>query len=271
MATRHDQWPEHVVEGIADVLGETSGGLTGSEIGVLLSRSKIEDITPGATKRHRLRIALLTRQVRDGAANCVIRFVTEAMQPVRYRDIPGLFTTRQDALNEVLVFLGLRINDEGKVARGSRADTLSEAATHANSLRAELRRRGVHAEVLRYCSREVLERNPFHAALEATKSIPDRLRSMTSEHGDGAKLVDATLTLGQSGVPKVAINGLSTDSERNEQGGFATLCKGLLAMFRNPIAHDPRISRPVSDDELLELLIVVSMVHRRLDRATVQP
>ncbi|HLG68489.1 MAG TPA: TIGR02391 family protein [Acidimicrobiales bacterium] len=271
MATRHEPWPGHVVEGIADVLGETTTGLSGSEIARLLERSKIADVAPGVTKRHRLRMALLARQVQDQAANCVIRFVTEAMEPVRYRETPGLFSARQDALNEVLVFQGLRINDEGKVARGARADTLSEAAHHANSLRAELRRRGVHAEVVRYCSQEVLERNAFHAALEAAKSVPDRLRSMTGERGDGAALVDATLALGRTGTPRVAINGLTTDTERDEQNGFATLCKGLLAMFRNPTAHDPRITRSISDDELLEVLTVTSMIHRRLDGATVQP
>lgn len=270
MANRHEPWPEHVVEGVADVLGETETGLSGSQIGLLLERSRVEDVAPGVTKRHRLREALLFRQDRDGAANCVIRFITEAMQPVRYRESPGLFSARQDALNEVLVFIGLRLNDEGKLQRGAKAETLSEAARHANSLRAELRRRGVHPEVLRYCSSEVLERNPFHAALEAAKSVPDRLRSLTGVSGDGAALIDATLALGQRGTPRLAINGLTTDSERDEQSGFATLCKGLLAMFQNPTAHDPRISRPVSDDELLEVLMVASMVHRRLDGATVR-
>lgn len=270
MAARHEPWPEHLAEGIADVLGETTTGLTGSEIALLLQRSKIEDVAPSVTKRHRLRMALISRQSHDQAANCIIRFITEAMQPVRYRDNPGLFSARQDALNEVLVFVGLRLNDEGKVARGARADTLSEAAKHANSLRAELRRRGVHADVLRYCSQEVLERNAFHAALEAAKSVPDRLRSMTCEHGDGASLIDATLALGQRGVPKVAINRLATDSERDEQRGFANLCKGVQAMFRNPTAHDPRIARPITDDELLEVLMIVSMIHRRLDDATLR-
>ena len=271
VATRYEPWPEHVVEGIADVLGETIGGLTGSEIALLLDRARIEDVAPGITKRHRLREALLARQARDHAANCVIRFITEAMQPVHYREHPGLFSARQDALNEVLVFAGLRINDEGKLQRGVRADTLSEAARHANALRTELRRRGVHSEVLRYCSSEVLERNPFHATLEAAKSVPDRLRTVTGLSGDGATLVDEALAIGQRGTPRLAINGLATDSERDEQRGFATLCKGLLGMYRNPTAHDPRISRPVTDDELLEVLMVISMVHRRLDGATVQP
>jgi uncharacterized protein (TIGR02391 family) len=271
MPEKHAPWPEHVVEGVADVLGETQTGLTGSELGTLLQRARIEDIAPGATKRHRLREALVARQDHDDAANCVIRFITESMEPVRYRDDPSLFTLRQDGLNEVLVFLGLRLNDQGKVARGPRADTLSEAALHANVLRSELRRRGVHSEVLAYCNQEVLERNPFHASLEATKSVPDRLRRLTGLTSDGAALIDGTLALGQRVDPPVRINALATETERDEQKGFANLCKGLLGMFRNPVAHDPRINRRVGDDELLELLTLISMVHRRLDSATVRP
>jgi hypothetical protein len=118
MPQKHDAWPEHVVEGVADILGDTTTGLTGSEIGTLLARSRIADISPGITKRHRLREALLARQSLDRAANCVIRFVTEAMEPVRYRNDPASFTLRQDGLNEVLVFLGLRVNDEGRSPEG---------------------------------------------------------------------------------------------------------------------------------------------------------
>jgi uncharacterized protein (TIGR02391 family) len=271
MPQKHDPWPEHVLEGVADVLGNTHTGLTGTDIGRLLERSRIADISPRITKRRRLREALVARQARDGAANCVVRFITEAMEPVRYRNDPSLFTLRQNDLNEVLVFLGLRVNDQGKVARGPRADTLSEAARHASTLRTELRRRGVHSEVLAYCSQEVLERNPFHASLEAAKSIPDRLRRMSGLSSDGAALIDATLALGQAVDPLVRINSLATETERDEQKGFGNLCKGLLGMFRNPVAHDPRIKRTVTDDELLELLMVVSMVHRRLDVAALRP
>ena len=42
-------------------------------------------------------------------------------------------------------------------------------------------------------------------------------------------------------------------------------------MFRNPTAHDPRIARTVTSDELLEILTTISMIHRRLDHATVHP
>ena len=118
MAQRFPAWDENVVQGVADVLGATDSGLSGSEIGALLAALGIPDPGPGVTKRHRLRQALLTRQARDGAANCVIRFITEAMAPVRYVQQPSLRTLRQDGLNEVLVFVELHLRDDGRLARG---------------------------------------------------------------------------------------------------------------------------------------------------------
>jgi uncharacterized protein (TIGR02391 family) len=67
------------------------------------------------------------------------------------------------------------------------------------------------------------------------------------------------------------INTMGTQSELDEQKGFANIVRGLFSMFRNPVAHDPRVSRPVSDEDLLEVLTTVSMIHRRLDRASIHP
>lgn len=39
----------------------------------------------------------------------------------------------------------------------------------------------------------------------------------------------------------------------------------MVGLYRNPMAHDPRLKRSITDDELLEVLNLVSMVHRRLD------
>ena len=76
------------------------------------------------------------------------------------------------------------------------------------------------------------------------------------------------MALGKSGVPRLAINSLMTVTERDEQTGLANLVKGLHNLYRNPTAHDPRLNRTITGDELLEVLTVVSMVHRRLDGVT---
>ena len=70
--------------------------------------------------------------------------------------------TRRDQLAET--FVGLRGNDEGKVARGTQAQALDEATRIETSIRDELPRRKAHPETLRYCSMEVLrKRTPMPA------------------------------------------------------------------------------------------------------------
>lgn len=259
-------WPGEIIQGVADVLGATDTGLTGSEIGHLLRVVKAPDPTPDATKRYRLYNGLAEKQNNTGFANSTVAFIREAMVPVRSRNTPRLFSLRQQDLNEVLVHVGLRVNDKGQVAKGPRASTLSEAAERAGSIRAELRRRGTHDEVLRFCTDEILAKDNFHAVLEATKSVPDRIRALTGLTSDGVAIVDEAFGLGSG--PLLRINELGDSSDTSEHKGFANLIRGLLGLYRNPTAHTPRISRSVSEDELFEALTTISMVHRRLDGAT---
>ncbi|GAA3139946.1 MAG: TIGR02391 family protein [Rhodococcus sp. (in: high G+C Gram-positive bacteria)] len=262
-------WKLSVLTGVASVLGETDHGLTGRQIGDLLARLNMNDPTPQATKRDRLTNAFIAWQNTHQSPKRIITFITRAMAPEEYRKQPDLFTRRQDDLDEILTFVGLRITNKGEVAKGARSSTLDDAARNATSLINELKRRGSHQEVLRYCDIELLKKNNFHASMEACKSVFDRLRSISGADGDGAGLVDRTLAFGKSGVPVLAINTLRTQTDKDEQSGFANLLKGLSGMYRNPVAHDPRILRTVPDTELLELLTTLSMIHRRLD-ATVK-
>jgi hypothetical protein len=260
-------WSYPILKAVADVLADTSERLTGREIGDLLARLHMEDPILTATKRDRLAEASVIRQDKDRSSERIITFIANAMEPVRYRTQPELFTLRQDRLNEHLASVGLRVNDKGQVAQGMKAQTLDEATRVATSLRDELLRRRIHPEVMRYCSIEVLKKAYFHACLEATKSIFDRLRVMTGAAGDGAKLVDAALALGKSGVSVRAINSLRTQTEKDEQTRLASLAEGLNGLYRKPAVHDPRLSRTIIQEELLEVLTVVSMVLRGLDGA----
>ncbi len=259
-----------IIEGVAAVLGDTSNGLTGSQIGQRLQEVGIRDIDPTNTKWKRLYNALANRQNRDQTGNCVVALIVAAMKPVRFVDNPARFTYLQDGLNEVLIHAGVRVSDKGQVVwvKGGAATTLDEAAARAGRIRTELRRRSTHPEVVHYCTDELLAKNNFHAVLEAAKSVPDRLRTMTGLGGDGAKIVQATLCPAHH--PVVAINSGATETDRSEQAGFANVVLGLVGLYRNPTAHEPKIHRTISDDELLEAMTTLSMIHRRLDHATVR-
>jgi uncharacterized protein (TIGR02391 family) len=273
MATASEMppWPASVVTAVAGVLGDTSAGLTGAEIGHLLAAVRVPDPGPDiGSKRVRLGNALAQAQERDGNPRRLAALVTAAMEPARYVRSKDAFTWRQDQLNEVLSFVGLRVRDDGKLGRGARATTLTEAARHAHALRVELERRSTHPQVMEACGVEVLADNTFHALLEAVKGVFERLRHLTGETSDGAELVAIALDAGKS-EPLLIINSYRTKSDRTEQTGFANLVKGLAGLYRHPVAHDPRTSRSVGDQELLEALTTVSMVHRRLDTAKTHP
>ena len=254
------------LESVCKVLGDTTSGLTGGEIERLLRARGIADPGP-ITKWQRLHQALLTQQSRDRCANNVVAFIADAMAPARYLNNREVFQTRRDALNVALAFVGMSVSDDGKVERREIAKTLSEAEGRASLLRRALQDRKVHPEVLKFCRAELLEDNYFHALLEATKSVADRLRGLTGLSEDGSELADKALMLGAAGHPRLAVNACSEESERSEQKGLAWLVNGLFGAFRNPTAHAPRISWTISEQDALDILSTISYVHRRLDSA----
>ena len=110
---RIDPLAAEILAGIADVLGETSEGLTNKEIREVLASADIEDLTPkppsqyhyvAISKRDRIYNALVGRQQRDRAGNAAIDFVECAMAPGRYLKARAVFADRMEALNEVLSF-----------------------------------------------------------------------------------------------------------------------------------------------------------------------
>jgi uncharacterized protein (TIGR02391 family) len=111
----------------------------------------------------------------------------------------------------------------------------------------------------------LLENNCFHAVLEATKSVAAKIRQLTSLEGDGGGLIDKAFG---GEAPLIQINRLSSASERSEQQGFSHLLKGLFGVFRNPTAHSPRIEWAMPEDDALDLFVLASYAHRRIDAAS---
>lgn len=264
-----------VLEALCGVLGDTGKGLTGSEIGAVLRQCGIDDVAAGLTKRHRLHEALAERQRRDRVGNNVIAFVQAALHPARYVRDPKLFAERQADVNAVLSLAGLCVNDEGHVIAATRARTATEAEARAGRLRMELSRRQVHGDVLRACRAELLEENYFHAVLEATKSVAEKVRQLSGLHFDGSELVDAAFGFldrnRQRYEPVLALNSLQSISEQSEQRGMMHLMKGIFSLFRNPTAHEPKARWVIDEREALDLLTMVSIVHRKLEVAVRVP
>jgi uncharacterized protein (TIGR02391 family) len=199
----------------------------------------------------------------------LVVLIRTAMAPSRYVDDHGRFYQLQTQLNERLALFGYRVNNEGKLATGARAKTLSEAAELAGELISELRRRGCHPVLFAYCSEELVRKSLFHAIQEAAKSIPERLRRHTSLGSDGEDLY-ASVFGTKASAPLVQINTLSTDSEQSEHKGFKNLLTGIHGHYRNPRAHSPRLGSNEDKQDFLDAFALFSYVHRRLDAAGVK-
>lgn len=262
MATRIDPFSSQHLEAACRILAETERGLRGTQIERLLQEIEIADVSPGMTKWKRLFNALVGAQNEHRIGNHLIMFINRAMNPVNYARDPGTFAWRRDELNVVLAFSGFHVREDGKVAYADKATTLDIARARAGRLKAELERRAVHAEVLSYCRAELLDENYFHAVFEAAKSVAERIRLLSGLNGDGADLVSKAFA-GQQ--PVLALGPLNTESEKSEQKGFANLLIGLFGAVRNPLAHAPKTSWPLSEQDALDILTLISLIHRRLD------
>ena len=258
------------LEAICKVLADTEDGLTGTQIGYLLQDCRIPETDPGLTKWKRLFNAFVAFQNEHKAGNHVVVFIKRAMNPASYTEKQTDFRLRQDRLNTVLAFCGMQIGDDGKVRRTGSVNTLDEAMKRASRLRSSLIQRNVHEDVLRFCNAELLQENYFHAVFEAMKSITSKLRKMTGSTSDGADLVHTAFGT-RSGTPTFVINIFDTDTLKGEQRGFVSLLVGLYGTIRNPLAHTPKVEWDMDEQDTLDILTMISLVHRKIDNAKITP
>ncbi len=252
------------LEAACRILAETANGLTGSEIGYLLQDCRVEDVAPEMTKWKRLFNAMVNVQNKHQVGNHLIMFINRAMNPVSYSRNKESFDWRRNELNVVLAFSGFSVREDGKVVRVTKETTISGARARVNALKHALEDRKAHIEIFKYCREELLAQNYFHAVLEAIKGIAERIRLMSGLTTDGAELVNTAFSVKS---PLVAINSLATETEISEQKGFSNILVGLFGAVRNPTAHAPKVSWELTEQDALDILSMISYVHRKLDGA----
>ena len=120
--------------------------------------------------------------------------------------------------------------------------------------------------MLKFWKAELLEENYFHAVSEAMKSIAAKIRALSGLQSDGAELVQQAFGQAQS-APLLAINPLVTETDKGEQRRFLNLLVGLFGTIRNPLGYHPKIEWEMSEQDALDILIMASLIHRKLDKA----
>jgi uncharacterized protein (TIGR02391 family) len=124
--------------------------------------------------------------------------------------------------------------------------------------------RRFHAAVEVSARKLFLENNPREALERATRAALDAAKKRAKRTEDGEDLVNNVFS---EKNPILRLPDITTESGKSEQRGVLFLAKALVALVRNPNAHELRAH---TDDEALEGLGVVSLFYRYLGRMTLQ-
>lgn len=248
------------MEQLARLLGEE---VTGSKLPLLLEQVYLHDRPELSTKWKRIYNAFIIYQNEKQCSNQIMKFIKLVIEPANYLGRLDEYKNLLQELSKVLSFVGYEVHEDGKIYPCVVANTLSEAEKRARDLLSKLQQRGAHASVLYYCRAELLDNNYFHAVFEANKGLFQRLRDLTGLTEDGNKLIEQVF----SRTPVLIINNFQSQSEQDEHKGFCNLLKGICGMFRNPEAHEAKITWNVTEQDALDILCMISYCHRRLDNA----
>lgn len=251
-------FPEGQVKSLAQLLGECG---TGGDITHALDDRGLVDDSNLSTKWRRLHWVFLESQKKYGCANHIVDFIQSFLNPARFVGRSEQFESIRQELNMILAFAGLEFGADGVFRRCEAARTLDEAERRVRTIRSKFQGRRIHPEVLKYCRTELMQDNYFHAVLEASKGLAQRIRDLSGSDGDGAALVDRVFSIER---PLLAMTALQTETERSEHKGFAALLKGCFGAIRNPLAHEPKILWD-GEDDAADCLSLISLLHRKLD------
>lgn len=252
------------IENIARIVGEL---YSGPELTRILAAIGMPDpLGEDQTKWKRLAASMQNKQFAQRDGRPVLAVIIAAMKPEMIWDRQTKAAVARDELTQVLSLSGYRVRDNGTIGPAEKADTASEASARTERLRKLLEARDAHPDVICYCREELLRKDCYAAVFEAVKGLGARLRDKSGLDEDGRALVQAALRGKQ---PRVLLTDYATVTERNEQEGVALLAEGVFAAFRNPAAHEPRLVWEVNEQDALDVLGTLSMIHRRLDGAKI--
>ncbi|MYC07537.1 MAG: TIGR02391 family protein [Chloroflexi bacterium] len=218
----------------------------------------------GSSKKERLLYAVEVMYKQNGGQG-VLHLVRTLYDLVLYAGNPDKFAEFCDDINRILRFSGYEYRDDGHFYRVVETRTLSEAERRVTAVTNKFSSRRVHPEVQKYCKSEYMQENYFHAVFEAAKGLAERIREKTGLKIDGVNLAKQSFERPKNGLPRLVINSLGSQTEQNEHDGFMNLILGSFQMFRNPIAHTPRVKWQRDLEDAVDCLTLISFLHFVLD------
>lgn len=255
------------IEKITRILGEL---VTGTDITNILAKNRWKDhdtetgVRAISTKRKRLEASMIHEINTKNSTQPFFRLIEEIMNPVEFANAKDTWYTNLENINFILRFYGYELTDGGKVQSTTTTKTYTEGLERSTNLLDKLKSQGVHENIIKYCTPELLKENYFHAILEASKSVFDRIRIMTNSSLDGNTLINEAFVVKR---PSIIIKGnlLSNDNEKSLYLGLKSLLNTICYLYRNPTAHSPKLFNEKNESDALTAFMLISLAHHQLD------
>lgn len=250
------------IDNLAQVVGDN---YSGTEITRLFRRAGFPSIThDGATKWRFVAQQLgHLQQASSNKPHPILQVIEAMCNPQGYIGQREHFDNVLQRVNAVLEFYGCRVNDQGKVTSTEEwVSTVRKTRSDDERLFDE---RKFHPQIIRHARIHFTRSAYFHAVFECCKAFDAAVRANTHIDESGQPLMSKALSV--NGPLK--LNSQQTQSERDEQQGIMCLCMGLMDAVRNPQAHEPELNWPMSREDALDVLGLVSFLFRKLEGALV--
>lgn len=253
------------IHAISKILGD---GLSNSQISEVFELCNLVGKNPSFSKFVRIFSTLKDVSIQSCSTNCVWKFIQQSFKLVKHR----FALEQQKALickiNQVIIESGFEIRDDCDFYPTEKVVSLSEILKRTDSLRTKLTQYHAHEYVLKYCSKDFLEKDYFHTVHEAAKSLCKKVRELSDLKLDGAKLFETALSVKD---PYIKMSDLSTESLKNQQVGLCKMLCGIVSMIRNPTAHEMRMDWEINESDAIDILLVISFLHKMLDKCRPVP
>lgn len=262
MSKSLEPFRHEALETLAQIIGDY---YTGSEITRLFHRSGYPQIVhDGGTKWRFVTTAFIILQQQGAASpNHVLKLIQTACNPQGWISRRNQFDSFLCSVNEVLAFYGLRIGEDGRLNRTTeRASTVRQTKS-ADEIVFEAR--AFHPEIVKHGRTHFCRGAYFHAVFECCKAFDTTVRNNSGSSKSGQPLMSEALSL----IGPVKLNSQQKQSEKDEQQGIMYLCMGLMNAVRNPQSHEPELHWPMSREDALDVLALVSFLFRKLECAVV--
>jgi len=124
--------------------------------------------------------------------------------------------------------------------------------------------RKFHKSIIVASRKLFIDKYYSQAIFEACKLLNKKVQTLAGSTLDGKQLMLTTFSVS---APKITLNSLQTQSDKDEQEGFMHIFAGVMHGIRNPKGHE--VLNLKDQVKALEYLALISLLFRRLEESII--